>query len=118
MINIDIYESKINIILLDSVEDSEVYIKKFNKKYKTNHEVYSFEGCVFVLPNRVYNLVFVKPFINTNLLSHECFHLTSLVSDSCDVTDTGNREERSYLNGFINQKVRNYLVDKKKLLIL
>jgi hypothetical protein len=105
-LKIELYSSVIKIVLLNTLEDSKKYIQKINKKYNQNNEVYAFEGCVFYIGNRTYELVFVKPYINENVLSHESYHCSEKIADSCDLTTEGNKEDRAYLNAFINQKVR------------
>lgn len=104
-LKIDIYGATINIDILESVEDCHSYIIELNKNHNKDYEVIKFEGCVFPLANRVYNLALLKPFINHNVISHECYHLTGLIADACDIEDENYREARAYLNGYINEKV-------------
>lgn len=113
-LKIDIYGATIKIIILETIEDSEKYLINFNKKYKKNYEVYKFEGCCFPTDGRNFNLVLVKPFININLITHEVYHCSEFIADSCELTSTGNKEERAYLNAYINEKVVEHL---KKLKI-
>lgn len=118
MINIDIYHSKVQVVLLETHEESAKYVAGLNRKYNKDFEIMAFEGRVFTIPNRVYQIVLLKKFINLNLLFHEIYHVVSMIGDDCGLENNDCRESRAYLQGFIGEKIINYLVDKQKLLIL
>ncbi len=109
MINIDIYATTIDIVLLDSHEEAKLHVEELNKKYNKDFEIIRFEGCMFQLPNRYYQLVFLRQFINPNLIFHETYHCSEFIADSCSLETEGAKESRAYLIGYIGEKVWEFL---------
>lgn len=112
---IDIYDTIITVVILNTKEEGDRYIKKYNKKNKTNYEEGGFEGCVLEKNNREFTIILMSSYLSINTLTHECFHVQDAISDHNGLSEEGNKEDRAYLNGYINEKVFKIVEQYKKL---
>jgi len=106
MIKIPLYECTINVLIFESIEDSDKHIRKVNKKYNLDFEEGGYEGYVLKIDIRTYHLLLIKKYIGENVISHECYHISEFIADSHGLSNKNEKEERAYLNGYINEKVR------------
>lgn len=106
---VDIYDTKIDVLVFDDSTKSDKHISKINKKYKLDYDLGGFEGCVLEINKKHHQILFIKKYIGDNVIAHECYHVTEMISDFNSLSTEGFKEDRAYLNGFINEKVRNIL---------
>jgi hypothetical protein len=106
---IDVYDTRIDVLVFEDVKESDKHILKINKKYKIDYELGKFEGQVIEINKRHYQAMFIRQYIADNVIAHECYHLTEMIGEASSLSTEGFKEDRAYLNGKINEKVRGIL---------
>lgn len=108
-IDLQIYNSKIIVIIGESVQILNNYVNENITKIDISEN----EGCVFEnTTNNIfkYYVALSKNFINHNLIAHETFHLASKIMENCGIQ---NEEATAWLIGYLTDLIYRFLYENK-----
>jgi len=110
---IDIYDTNITLVLSDTAKKTSENIKKIYKLEKIKREKddvpKACAGYVLEPKGRKYYIFLCEEYADENTISHECYHLTEFIGDYNGLSTTDAKEDRAYLNGYLNIKIRRLL---------
>lgn len=111
-VNIPLYNFKCNIIIADEIEKVIArYMKRLKVEFKDDEE---YDGYAVFTPQAKYYIFYAIHSLTPNTIVHEISHIVDYIIEHKDIERTG--EARSYLTGYISEKVFNFVL-KNKLLI-
>lgn len=103
----DMYEFTLEIIFTNDVKKS---LASLYKKWGIKEEVFNCEGCTVTDEddNSRYGLIFDYNKLTTNLIAHECLHLSAFLLDDRNIDLAGSNsdyENLAWINGLLNDLV-------------
>lgn len=113
-IKIPLYELEIVVIVSDKIEEvinKRIKLKKWSSIDKVEGKVYGYA----VSPGNLkdYCIFYRKENLGVNTITHEVSHITDFILSERGVEDSG--EAKAYLNGYINEKIFDFLFKNKLL---
>jgi hypothetical protein len=108
VINLHIYDCKINFIISNDISKE---IKRISKKHKENFTLDSYvEGIVFYFNISEYFIIINDIYLKHNTLAHEIYHLVNKITINRDITD---EEAQAWLCGNLTEIIYTYLKQNK-----
>lgn len=108
---IDIYDVVVKVIVLKTSGDVLNYVKQLHKRHKDVHtDNFEYSGYTITFDNSVYYIIFAEDNLSYNLITHETDHLRAFILKHISVNLNEIDEYSANLNGYINQKVFNFLI--------
>ena len=108
---IDIYDVVVKIIVAKTPTDVNEQVKKLCKKHKDLHnDDTPYAGYTITFDNKTYYLLLSEDSLSYNLITHETDHLRTFILKHISVSLNEIDEYSANLNGYINQKVFNFLI--------
>lgn len=103
---IDVFNVKVNIIVLETSQDVNAKVKELSKKHKTHHlDETAYAGYVLSFDLNTYYLLLSKNHLTINTVTHETDHLRNFILGFNSIVENEARETSANLNGYINQMV-------------
>ena len=112
-INIPLYSFKCSVIIADEIEK---VIAKYLKRFKIplTEENGEYDGYALFTPQSKYYIFYSLHSLTPNTIVHEVSHIVDYMVEDKGIEKTG--EARSYLTGYISEKIFDFIL-KNKLLI-